>query len=163
MKKLLFIISIISLFINCGSYKKKNIIGIYFKQTNKYNEKEIILNLEKLAFKNNYSIIAESYKIKPEKNIIKKLQRKGVKIIILEDYNPENAEKFARYIKNKEILSSVITEKAINNTHILNIPNYQKLGYDIANQLYNYTRGKRNTFVIMYKTGYTYNYKKNTT
>lgn len=145
----------------CTLDKKANIIGIHYKKTNPYNEKEIFRDLSKIAFDKNYTIIKNGYEEKPDYKVIKEFYKKKVKIIILEDYSSSGLSKILKYVKNKNILLSLITDKIIPHCHLLNITDFEKLGYSIANELYNFTRGKRNTFVIMYNVKFTNNYRKN--
>ncbi len=154
---LFFIVILLSY---CAPVKKANIIGIYYKKANPYNETEIFRDLSERAFKYNYQIIKEGYDVKPEYKVIKKFYKKGVKIIILEDYSSFSLKKILKYVEKKQILLSVITDKTLPYIPILNITDFKKLGHDIAHGLYSYTRSKRNTFVIMYNDDHADSFRK---
>ncbi len=158
---LIYIIISLSLFYHCGVGKKADLIGVYYKAVNPYNEKEILRNLSQIAFKNNHTLIKRSYKKNPKYNIIKEFHKKKVKIIIFEGFHLKDISKITRYAHQKKILLSLITDKPAAGAHILNITDYKKLGYDMASQLYQFSRRKRDQFVILYKNNFSdYYYKK---
>ncbi len=164
-KKFILYLHIISflfltLFHHCTSAKKSNIIGIYYKKTNQYNETEIFRDLEKIAFKNNFKLIKKEYTEKPGYKVIKEFHKNKVKIIILEDYIASDIDLIAKYAKKKKILLSHITDNKKSPAHIINSTDFEQLGFDIAEQLFNYTRSKRNTFVVMYNIDFTNCYRK---
>jgi len=148
------------LFHSCSPRKKSNIIGLYYKKINVYNETEIFKELAELGFQNRYSLLLESYKEKPDFSIIKKWYRNKVKIIILEDYKAKNIKKIAKFARKKKILLSHITDREDSPAPVVYYTDFIQLGYDIINQLFNYTRSKRHIFIIMYKDDYAKHFRK---
>lgn len=157
----MYIVISLSFFYHCGTGKKADLIGVYYKATNPYNEKEILRNLSQIAFKNNYTLIKRSYKKNPKYSIIKEFHRKKVKIIIFEGFHSNDISKITKYARRKKILLSLITDKPAAGAHILNITDYKQLGYDMASQLYQFSRRKRDQFVILYKNKFSNYYYKN--
>ena len=151
---------VISLLNHCSPAKKKNIIGIHYKKTIQYNETEIFQDLSKIAFKYNYQMIREGYEREPVYRVIKRFCRQGARIIILEDYSSDDLSKIIKYARKNEVLLSLITDKKIHDAPLVNLTEFKQLGYRIINDLYIFTRSKRNVFAVMYNADYINNFRK---
>lgn len=159
-KYLLLCILTVILFLHCAPEKRLNVIGILYKQSNEYCDNEITKMLSQTAFENNYSVIIKTYQGIPAKKHIREFNQKQVKIIILEAYDLKNIKSIYNYCKANNILLALITTQETDKTHLLYITDFKKLGKEIANQLYNFTRRKRNTFIIYFKDDYIRDYYK---
>lgn len=157
----LFLLIISIILTNCGSGEKENIIGLYFQEKNAYNEKEIIQSLSQKAFKNGYTLLVKTYKKRPKKSVFRELNLKKVKIIIFEGDNSKKTMRLVKYAHKKRIFVSLINDISTTYEHLLITTDYKKLGYNIANQLYNYSRRKRTTFLILYNKNTSTFYNKN--
>ncbi|MDD5067831.1 MAG: hypothetical protein PHF84_12365 [bacterium] len=160
MKKWLFILIPPLLFLQCSPVKRSNTIGIYYQRTTPYADREMIKDLSRTAFVYNYSLIFQSYEKTPRKRTLADFSGKGAKIILLEEHDAQKAAPFYRFCRSRGIRLTLITSVTTSQADLVLLSDYRKLGSNLARQLYEFSRSKRNVFVLYYKKDYKRYYYK---
>lgn len=139
-----------ALFLHCGSDKKQDIIGVYYRSTAAYEDNEIVKNLSQTAFANNFATFIKGYDKNPELSMIKRFNDKGVRYLILEDHDLKNIRALFRYTQYRKIRLSLVTSSTTSQADAVYLTDYRGLGRETVNQVFTYSRAKRSVFVIYF-------------
>ncbi len=154
--KLIIILTVAILVYSCF-YKRNrnNIIAIYYQAGLKYQNNEIKKKLNELSFRNNIKLYFVS---STNKNYIDKLLKNNPSTIIFEENNFDRVKRIYQKFHHSSKLV-LITSKITNQEYCdyYFSTDFEILGQELAENLFEYSRRKRSLFLIFRQKEYAFN------